>query len=129
MGAVAVELEKIVGSDGLCVWETLSDEARLPILRALAPSETVECVAYPTSPEMLAEVVACAHKNHWPLLPCGAASKLHWGGLAKNIRLVVSTERMNRLVDHAIGDLTVTAEAGLCRPATHPGTASAVPGA
>jgi glycolate oxidase FAD binding subunit len=33
--------------------------------------------------------------------------------LAKNIDIIVSTERINQLIEHAVGDLTVTVEAGM----------------
>jgi glycolate oxidase FAD binding subunit len=75
---------------------------------AVAPS-----VLYPNTPEELAEVLTAAHANRQRVLPCGNGSKLHWGGLAEGIDLIVSTSRMNRLIDHAVGDLTVTAEAGM----------------
>ncbi|MDK3155697.1 FAD-binding protein [Kamptonema cortianum] len=35
------------------------------------------------------------------------------GGFAQGVDLVLSTQRLNRLIDHAIGDLTVTVEAGM----------------
>jgi glycolate oxidase FAD binding subunit len=75
---------------------------------AVAPS-----VVYPNTPEELAEVLTASHAHRQRVLPCGNGSKLHWGGLAEGIDLIVSTSRMNRLIDHAVGDLTVTAEAGM----------------
>ncbi|NEP15281.1 MAG: FAD-binding oxidoreductase, partial [Symploca sp. SIO2C1] len=45
--------------------------------------------------------------------PCGKGSKLSWGGVGKQVDLILSTERLNRIIDHAVGDLTVTAEAGV----------------
>jgi glycolate oxidase FAD binding subunit len=68
---------------------------------------------YPSTAEELAEVLTVAHADRHPLLPCGNGSKLHWGGLAKEIHQIVSTAKINRLIDHAVGDLTVTAEAGM----------------
>jgi glycolate oxidase FAD binding subunit len=46
-------------------------------------------------------------------MPCGSGSKLSWGGLAKDVKLVVSTQRLDRIIEHAVGDLTVTVEAGI----------------
>lgn len=68
---------------------------------------------YPNTQEELAAIVAGAYQHRWRILPCGHASKLHWGGVVDGVTLVVSTERLNRLIDHAVGDLTVTAEAGI----------------
>jgi glycolate oxidase FAD binding subunit len=73
----------------------------------------VDCVVYPDTQAVLAEVIACAHRDRWRMLLCGSGSKLHWGGLADGIQLVISTAHCDRLVAHAVGDLTVTAEAGM----------------
>jgi glycolate oxidase FAD binding subunit len=51
-------------------------------------------------------------KQRQSVLPCGNGSKLHWGGFAET-DLIVSTAKLNQLIDHAVGDLTVTAEAGM----------------
>jgi len=62
------------------------------------------CIVYPNTQAELAEVIACAHHN-WSILPCGSGSKLTWGGLASGVELVVSTERLNQVIQHAVGDL------------------------
>ena len=47
-------------------------------------------------------------------MPCGSGSKITWGGLKKKIFvLVVSTKKLDRIVEHAVEDLTVTVEAGV----------------
>jgi glycolate oxidase FAD binding subunit len=111
---IAQTLESIVGADRIC--EPQPDTAfGQQIAAALQPQATTAgpVVVYPHTPEELSAVVSCAHHHHWPFLPCGAGSKLHWGGLTTATRLVISTTRMNRLIDHAVGDLTLTAEAGI----------------
>ncbi|NER83975.1 MAG: FAD-binding oxidoreductase, partial [Leptolyngbya sp. SIO1D8] len=80
---------------------------------AIAADSPPVCIAYPETPDQLAEVVACAHQNQWRLLPCGHGSKLSWGSLLSGVDLVVSTQRLNQVIEHAVGDLTVTAEAGV----------------
>jgi glycolate oxidase FAD binding subunit len=47
------------------------------------------------------------------MLLCGNGSKLGWGGLVKQADFVLSTQKLNRILDHAIADLTVTVEAGV----------------
>ena len=106
-------LESIVGVDGVFAWDTLTETQRSPILQATLPGSLVSHLVYPSTPEALAAVMTYADQQGLRVLPCGKGSKLHWGGLAEKINLVISTERLNRLVDHAIGDLTVTAEAGI----------------
>lgn len=54
-----------------------------------------------------------ASRNGWRLLPFGHGSRIDWGGLPVAIDLGISTTRLDRLIDHAAGDLTVTAEAGM----------------
>jgi glycolate oxidase FAD binding subunit len=107
-------------------WETLPAAQHASIAQAVAPGIAVSSVAYPSTPAALAAVVQADDRQ--PLLPCGAGSKLAWGGLVGGMRdeggglkdkektvplLMVSTERLNRLIDHAIGDLTVTVETGM----------------
>ena len=108
---IAQKLETIVGSDGVCPWEEI-ESRKEQIARAIAPTTPPSCIVYPNSQAELAEVVACAHHNNWRILPCGSGSKLSWGGLPVDIQVVVSTERLNQVIQHAVGDLTVTVEAG-----------------
>ncbi len=112
MNAIAQTLETMVGSAGLERWESL-DAARQEQISAALTGGLPDCIVYPQTQEELAAVMQYAARSHLRVLPCGAGSKLHWGGLAAGIQLVISTARLNRLIDHAVGDLTVTAEAGL----------------
>ena len=70
-------------------------------------------LAFPETLEALATGVKLANEFDWKILICGNGSKLSWGGLVKEAQLVISTQRLNRIIDHAIGDLTVTVEAGM----------------
>ncbi len=70
-------------------------------------------VVFPENAAQLSQVVSECARQKWRLVPCGHGSKLNWGGIPEKIDLVVSTEHLNRLIDHAAGDLTVTAEAGM----------------
>jgi glycolate oxidase FAD binding subunit len=112
MNAIAETLESVVGAVGGCAWSELTPMQQQQIGQALSDRATPYWVA-PQTPAELAAVMTCAHRQRWRVLPCGSGSKLHWGGLAPQIDLVVSTARLNRLIEHAVGDLTVTAEAGM----------------
>lgn len=112
MKAIAHELERIVGSASVQPWESLPAAQQLQIRLAIAPDSEPKCLVYPNTQAELAEVVACAHQNRWRILPSGQASKLSWGGLAAGVDLVVSTERLTQVIEHAVGDLTLTVEAG-----------------
>ncbi|MFB2771392.1 FAD-binding oxidoreductase [Pelatocladus sp. BLCC-F211] len=106
-------LASIVGENGFYPWENLAPSQQQFILQAIASPTPPNCIVYPETTEQLAQVIREANRNQWRVLPCGSGSKLSWGGLVKGIDVVVSTERLNKLIDHAVGDLTVTAEAGM----------------
>ena len=75
-------------------------------------SESI-CVVIPDTVEDLAAIVKTAYKERWKIIPCGNYSKLDWGALAQDVQLVVSTQKCDRIIEHAIDDLTVTVEAGV----------------
>ena len=79
--------------------------------RALAPVVPAALV-YPHSEAELGAVMACAHQQGWRVLPCGNGSKLDWGAPPQPVDLVISTARLNQVIDHAVGDMTLTAQAG-----------------
>ena len=70
-------------------------------------------VAMPTAAIELAELVASSHRDRSPLVVAGNSSKLDWGGIVVGAKSVVSTQKLDRLIAHAVGDLTVTVEAGM----------------
>lgn len=114
MKAIASCLASIINEENsVCPWENIPVSQQKSILQVIASPTPPSCIVYPHTTEQLAQVMAEAHRNKWRVLPCGSGSKLNWGGLAKDVDVVVSTERLNRLIEHAIGDLTVTVEAGM----------------
>lgn len=111
MNAIAQALEPIVGDSGIYSWENVepSWQERIVSIADHSPSYVV----YPNSVEQLAQVMNLSHHNSWTVLSCGSGSKLSWGGVGKTVDIVVSTQRLNRIIEHAVGDLTVTVEAGV----------------
>ncbi|MBD0393365.1 MAG: FAD-binding oxidoreductase [Microcoleus sp. C1-bin4] len=116
------ELESIVGTAGICLRQYTEVFWQERVEKAVAPGTKIDCTVYPNTQEELAAVIAWARNNRWGVLPTGSGSKLDWGGLVKldpanppgaEAIAAVSTARLNRLVEHAVGDLTVTAEAGM----------------
>lgn len=97
------QLKNIAGADGVSPWQ--------PETLPLDPAPS--CIVYPQTPEQLSAIVALAGKNQWRIIPFGSGSKLDWGGIPQNINIAVSTARMNQIVEHAVGDLTVTVQAGM----------------
>ncbi|PMB45958.1 FAD-binding oxidoreductase [Fischerella thermalis CCMEE 5330] len=106
-------LASIVGENAFYPWEKIAPPQQESILQAIASQTPPSCIVYPETTEQLAQVIREANRNKWRVLACGSGSKLSWGGLVKGVDVVVSTERLNQLIDHAVGDLTVTAEAGM----------------
>ncbi|MEH2347110.1 MAG: FAD-binding oxidoreductase [Nostoc sp.] len=110
----ASDFASIIGEENaVCLWENIKLDQQKRIQQAVTSGNLPSCIVYPRSQEQLAVVIAKAHTNNWRVLPCGSGSKLNWGGLAKSIDVVVSTKRINQLIEHAVGDLTVTVEAGM----------------
>jgi glycolate oxidase FAD binding subunit len=78
-------------------------------------------ISMPTDAAELAELVTSANQDRLPLMIAGNSSKLDWGGIVKGANSVakplpgriVSTQKLDRLIAHAVGDLTITIEAGM----------------
>lgn len=73
----------------------------------------VKPLVIPNSEKTLGEVVSIAQQNHYSIVPCGNHSKVTWAGLASDFDFYLSTRHLNQIIDHAVGDLTVTAQAGV----------------
>lgn len=69
-------------------------------------------VVEPGTPGELAEVLKAATGAGLHVVPRGGATKMEWGNPPRNADLILSTRRLNRLVEHAWEDMTVTVEAG-----------------
>jgi glycolate oxidase FAD binding subunit len=109
--AIAQQLTSILSPTAICTWEEI-EATQQNTIQKVTENSPPSCVVYPNTQEELGEIIGCAHKNHWRVLACGNSSKLTWGGLTKDIDLIISTQRLNRIVEHAVGDLTLTVEAG-----------------
>ncbi len=69
-------------------------------------------------PSELQELVHTLHQQGTPWLPAGLGSRLHWGPPVQSAPadaepLVLSTARLDRLIEHCAGDFTVTVQAGM----------------
>jgi glycolate oxidase FAD binding subunit len=69
-------------------------------------------VAEPEDEKQLAATLALANVEGIAVVPRGGATKLDWGSPPRKADLILSTARINRIVEHAWADLTVTVEAG-----------------
>ncbi|QUS61602.1 FAD-binding oxidoreductase [Synechocystis sp. PCC 7339] len=97
-----------------CSLKDLPPQQQMAIAQTLAePGNAPSHWVAPESQQELQSLLRQCHQNNWPIIPCGNQSKLTWGGLAKPVQLLVSSGRLNGIVDHAVADLTVTVEAGV----------------
>ena len=112
--AIATQLQSIIDSQTELIelsnadvyWQTKIDQA---VIEAKSPIWLV----FPRTTNALATIVKQASQQHWRILVCGNGSKLNWGNLSQDLQLVISTQKCDRLIEHAVGDLTVTVEAGM----------------
>ena len=112
--AIATQLQSVIKSEGELVKVTDADAYwQAKITQVVVDSASSAYLVFPPTVETLAEIVKWAHQEKYRIIPCGNGSKLDWGGLSKNIQLVVSTQKCDRSIEHAVGDLTVTVEAGI----------------
>jgi glycolate oxidase len=110
---IVAELEKIVGEKNICTdldkLETYShDEVTEPRYHHLP-----EVVVWPTTTEQVAAVVQLANREVVPVVPRGAGTGLSCGAVPIFGGIVVSMERMNRIVEIDPENMYMVVEAGV----------------
>jgi glycolate oxidase FAD binding subunit len=86
-------------------------------VRAAAPDDAVagvqpQFIVEPGTEQELAKVLALANEAGLAVIPRGGGTKLTWGNSPKRADLILSTVRLNRIIEHVWADMTVTVEAG-----------------
>ena len=81
------------------------------------PTDTVcgvqpQLVLEPATEQQLAGALCLANESKLAVIPRGGATKLGWGNPPSRADLILSTARLNKILEHAWADLTVTVEAG-----------------
>jgi glycolate oxidase FAD binding subunit len=71
-----------------------------------------QLVVDPGSEEEVAAVLRCADDAGIAVIPRGGGSKLEWGNPPARADVVLSLARLDRILEHAWADLTVTVQAG-----------------
>jgi glycolate dehydrogenase FAD-binding subunit len=72
-----------------------------------------EAVAFPGTKEEVASLLQVASEAALPVTPWGGGTKMAIGSPPNRVGLVLGLGRLNRILEHEPGDLTVTVEAGL----------------
>ncbi|MEM9907041.1 MAG: FAD-binding oxidoreductase [Cyanobacteria bacterium P01_D01_bin.44] len=112
MVVIAEKLQSLLSAEQVIQGDDL-DQSWQHRLRAAGLDASSGCVIFPQSEAELSAVVKVCAQNHWRMLSCGKGSKLGWGKPAKHIDVVVSTARLNRIINHWVEDFTVRVEAGV----------------
>ncbi len=71
-----------------------------------------QLVVSPGSGDEVARVLRLANAAGLAIAPRGGGTKLGWGNRPERLDLVVSTRRLNEVLEHAWGDMTATVQAG-----------------
>lgn len=71
-----------------------------------------DVIVEPETQEELARVLKMANDAGLAVIPRGGGTKLAWGNAPTHADVIVSTAKLNRIVEHVWADLTVTVEAG-----------------
>lgn len=112
--AIATQLKLIIDSHTELVELSQADKYwQTKISQVIDKTNELTYLIFPSTVDILAKIVQQASQAGWRTLICGNGSKLAWGKITTNIQLVISTQKCDRLIEHAAGDLTVTAEAGM----------------
>jgi glycolate oxidase FAD binding subunit len=86
-------------------------------LRAATAADTVagiqpQWIVEPGSEQELAKVLKLANEAGLAVVPRGGGTKLAWGNPPQRADVILSTARLNAVLEYAWSDLTVTVEAG-----------------
>ena len=102
--------------------QIVSDAVRSPIQttpsptrlqRAFQDPDMLPPVVYPKSVPELRSLMQWANQDQKSVLVCGNGSKLGWSTPIPATDVIISLNKLNRVIDHAVGDLTITVQAGI----------------
>jgi len=96
------DLETIVGRES--IWPTCSRD----VIDGLQPARVIA----PGTAQEVARVLQYCTSAGLAIIPRGGGTKLGWGNSPQRADLILSTERLSQVIEHAWGDMTTTVEAG-----------------
>ncbi|MGI8733851.1 MAG: FAD-binding oxidoreductase [Pyrinomonadaceae bacterium] len=91
----------------------ISASPHLPFSLSPSLSASPVLLVTPTSIDEIREVMKLADREAWSVVPAGAATWLEVGNQLKSVNMIVSTARLNRILDHEPADLVASAQAGI----------------
>jgi glycolate dehydrogenase FAD-binding subunit len=98
-------------------WADLRNIVGEEHMRAATVEDSVDgvqpqMVIQPADADEIARVLKTATDAGLQVIPRGSGTKIEWGNPPRAAQLVLSTRRLNRMVEHAWGDMTATVGAG-----------------
>ena len=99
------------------IWDDLRNIAGAEHLRSAVGGDSVagvqpQMVLEPSNDTELAAALRCAEAAGLCVVPRGGGTKIGWGNRPVRADLILSMARLNRIIEHAWADLTVSVEAG-----------------
>jgi glycolate oxidase FAD binding subunit len=70
-------------------------------------------VIFPNGTKQAAEAVKCACRERLAIVPVGSGTKMAMGYPPERVDMIISTSRMNHMLDVDVSNLTMTVEAGV----------------
>jgi glycolate oxidase FAD binding subunit len=67
----------------------------------------------PGTVEEVSKIVAFANREHITIIPRGNGTKMGMGGIPKGMDLILSTLRLNRIIESDVDNLTLSAQTGI----------------
>jgi len=112
-GEIIEELKNIVGKGNVIIEKEKLENYSHDETDALEYGRCPEAVVLPGSTEETAEIVKLANRELVPVTPRGAGSGLSGGAIPEYGGIVVSLEKMNRLIEIDKGNMAAVVEAGM----------------
>ncbi len=103
------KLKNLTEKIGAKYVKTDSETVSKYVVDGLAPA----AVIFPKNTAEVAAVVKFANQHHLAIVPWGSGSRIQMGNPPQKLDLVVSTQRLNHMLDVDTQNLTITVEAGV----------------
>jgi glycolate oxidase FAD binding subunit len=110
---IAQKLKEILPSEHIIPYATWPEGWQQKLKGTVKDEIQSPWMAVPDTLDKLSATMASIHGDRAQVLLAGQGTKLGWGALSGQVDVLLSTRNLNRLVDHAVGDMTVTLEAGM----------------
>ncbi len=96
------------------LWRIVGEEhARGAAAKDIVDGISPSFVAEPGSIEEMSELMKLASSEGFSVAPRGGGTKMHLGNPPQDLDLIVSTARMNEVIEHAPGDQVVRVQSGI----------------